>query len=103
MLSLLTVTLSPSGQRQRAIVTFESERSLGSGRLASYLQSADHSLAVRAALGIGRTKQLGGVDLLAPYLRDRDPGLRAMVVYALGLIGIARNGPQISRALAHDH
>ncbi len=102
MLSLLTVTPSSSTQPQGAILILESQRSLGAGQLASYLHSADRSIAVRAALAIGRTKQPGGAELLAQHLKDPDAALRAMVVYALGLIGIAHNVPQISRVLAHD-
>ena len=69
------------------IVQLEGSRSLGNGRLADYLRSKDRSLALRAALAIGRTKQPAGIPLLERYAGDRDVAMRAMAVYALGLIG----------------
>lgn len=69
------------------IVQLEEVRSLGNGRLAQYLSSTDRSLALRAALAIGRTKQADGIPLLTPHTRDRYIPMRAMSVYGLGLIG----------------
>lgn len=80
----------------------ESTRSLGAGQLASYLNSGDHTLAARAALAIGRTKQQAGVALLAAHLGEPNSDLRAMVIYALGLIGRGENARSIMLALAHD-
>ena len=84
------------------VLQLEQARSLGNGVLAEDLKSADRSLARRAALAIGRTKLPGGSALLAAQLGDRDPGMRAMAVYGLGLIGDARQAPTIVRALRYD-
>lgn len=84
------------------VLQLEQARSLGNGALAEYLNGADRSLAVRAALAIGRTKQPAGSRLLAAHLGDRDPGMRAMAVYGLGLIGDASRSPAIVRALRND-
>ena len=93
MLTLpLTLTLTLGSVRAAApdpyvqIVQLEQSRSLGNGRLAQFLSSKDRLLAVRAALAIGRTKQPAGVPLLLPYAKDRNPAMRAMAVYGLGLI-----------------
>ncbi len=69
------------------IERLEQARSLGNGRLAGLLDSNDRLVALRAALAIGRTKQAAGVPLLERHLRGGDTALRAMSVYALGLIG----------------
>ena len=93
MLTLpLTLTLTLGSVRAAApdpyvqIVQLEQSRSLGNGRLAQLLSSKDRLLALRAALAIGRTKQPAGVPLLLPHAKDRDPAMRAMAVYGLGLI-----------------
>ena len=69
------------------IVRLEQARSLGNGLLARFLSSKDRSLAIRAALAIGRTKQPSGAFLLLRRVHDRNTGMRAMAVYGLGLIG----------------
>jgi cyclophilin family peptidyl-prolyl cis-trans isomerase len=85
-----------------AIVRLESERSLGDGRLAALLASADDATAARAALAIGRTKLAGGVPLLEAHLTDRRDAVRAMSVYGLGLIGLGSDAIGISAALSND-
>ena len=102
MLSLLTVIGNPVEGKYRTIQVLESTRSLGAGELASYLNGSDRALAARAALAIGRTKQPAGVSLLTPHLAEANSGLRAMVVYALGLIGTGEGAPQITLTLARD-
>lgn len=77
----------------------EQSRSLGGGRLAADLAGSDRTLAVRAALAIGRTKNAAGVPLLLRCVRDRDVAMRAMCVYGLGLIADGRAIPAVSAAL----
>ena len=62
------------------IVRLEQARSLGNGLLARFLSSKDRSLAIRAALAIGRTKQPSGALLLLRRVHDRNTGMRAMAV-----------------------
>ncbi len=81
------------------IAQLEQVRSLGNGRLAQYLSSKDRSLALRAALAIGRTKQVAGTPLLIAHVHDRDDGMRAMSVYGLGLIVDASAAPTVLNAL----
>jgi len=81
------------------IVQLEESRSLGNGRLAEFLSSNDRSLALRAALAIGRTKQPGGLPLLEAHAGDRDVAMRAMAVYGSGLIGGARAARTVLAAL----
>lgn len=81
------------------VLQFEQARSLGAGELADFLNGRDRSLALRAALAIGRTKLPAGAPLLATRLGDRDPAMRAMAVYGLGLIGEGKRAPSLVRAL----
>ena len=78
--------LAAAADPYQSIVGFEKARSLGRGALAGYLASKDPTIAARAALAIGRTKDPHGAALLERQLRDRDDGVRAMAVYGLGLI-----------------
>lgn len=69
------------------IVQLEQSRSLGNGQLADFVRSSNRSIALRAALAAGRTKQAGALPILARHVRDRDVAMRAMAVYGIGLIG----------------
>lgn len=81
------------------IIALESERSLGKGELAHFLASADPLIAARAALAIGRTKQPDGEMLVVPHLADQRDGVRAMSVYALGLLATGQHGAALVHAL----
>lgn len=83
VLTIVALTAVQSVQ----IEQLEQVRSLGNGRLASFLSSTNRQVAVRAALALGRTKQPGALPVLLHRVNDRDPILRAMVVYGVGLIG----------------
>lgn len=101
--ALLALTLVAAAPRPAAplidIVRLEQSRSLGHGVLAGLLLGRDRLLAVRAALAIGRTKQPAGLALLAKRRTTRDAALRAMVVYAEGLIGTRAAAPSTLAAL----
>jgi cyclophilin family peptidyl-prolyl cis-trans isomerase/HEAT repeat protein len=84
----------------RGIVVLESKRSLGDGRLARDLGSADPGIAARAALAIGRTKQPAGAALLAAHLHDARVPVRALSVYGLGLLA---TGDDLGSLLAALH
>ena len=100
MLVLALGGLSPAPPNPYVqIAQLEQLRSLGNGRLAQFLSSKDRSLALRAALAIGRTKQPAGVPLLNSRLHDRNDGMRAMAVYGLGLIGDASASATVVSAL----
>lgn len=77
----------------------ERERSLGNGALAAFLNGRDPAVAIRAALAIGRTKRLQGIAPLLAHARDRSPAMRAMVVYALGLIAAPACAPAVLAGL----
>jgi len=82
--SAATITGDVPGYRR--LVELEASRTFSS-ELVNDLNSRDPALASRAALAIGRTKDIRGTaPLLARYRDSRDPGVRAMALYALGLL-----------------
>jgi cyclophilin family peptidyl-prolyl cis-trans isomerase/HEAT repeat protein len=61
--------------------------------------SRNEGLAVRAILALGRTKRRAAVPALRPYLSDPRPAVRAMSLYALGLIAGGGDRGAIARGL----
>src|SRR5579862_3091299 len=84
--AVLAAAAPPAGGPYLQMTYFESRRSLGDGTLAAYLASNDSTIAARAALAIGRTKLPAGEALVARHLEDSRTAVRAMSVYALGLL-----------------
>ncbi len=92
-ISLVIVFLVPIlrsqtlSKEQKEILTLQDDRSLGNGRLVSYLQSKDKSLRYRAAIALGNLQDTSTVSLLVPLLQDEDIQVRAAAAFALGQIG----------------
>jgi cyclophilin family peptidyl-prolyl cis-trans isomerase/HEAT repeat protein len=95
LLTLAALAYAPYVQ----IEQLEQSRVLGNGRLAAFLSSGDRQVALRAALAIGRTKQPAGLSLLERRAGDRDPAMRAIAVYGIGLIGGSDAAGPVLRAL----
>ena len=70
--------------------------------LADLLNGRDRSLAARAALAIGRTKDPKGAPLLQAHVRDKDVALRAMSVYGLGLLATGASATDIASYIVTD-
>jgi len=66
-------------------------------RLTAALRAADPAIAARAALALGRTKDRRAVDPVLRFLRTvpPDPAVRAMTVYAAGLLSGEPTPPAI--------
>ena len=79
-----TQALSPE---DREILKLQDQRSLGDGRLASYLSSSDALVRYRAVLAFANIQDTATVPLLVPLLRDPDTRVRAATGFALGQIG----------------
>jgi cyclophilin family peptidyl-prolyl cis-trans isomerase len=84
-LALAVALTAASPSPYRDILAAERTRSLDSGRLAADLDK-DAPIAARAALAIGRTKDPAGAAPLRAHIGASDPTVRAMVVFALGLL-----------------
>jgi peptidyl-prolyl cis-trans isomerase B (cyclophilin B) len=102
-LALFTVlgTSAPAPSPYVQIEQLEQARSLGNGRLGEFLSSKNRLVALRAALAIGRTKQVSGIPLLERHEHDRDAAMRALSIYGLGLIGTRGASGSVLAAL-HD-
>ena len=83
------------------ILILEQKRSLGHGRLAHLLDTGDTLVAVRAALALGRTKQPAAAPVLLNHVADSRPAVRALSLFALGLLADGRGIPAMLRGL-HD-
>ncbi len=94
-LMVAMAALASAADPYQSMAGLEKARSLGRGALAGYLASKDSSIAARAALAIGRTKDPHGVSLLQRHIHDRDDGVRAMAVYGLGLIANGASAPTL--------
>ncbi len=98
VLALGALPAAPHPRLLAAVLSAEQSRAL-TPALAAAAASANEGLAVRAILAIGRTKQQAGEVLLGRYLADPRAPIRAMSVYAVGLIASGREAPAIARAL----
>ena len=74
---------------QKVILELQDSRSLGDGKLVSYLQSKDKDLRYRAAIALGNLQDTSTVSALAPLLQDVDVQIRSAAAFALGQIGSA--------------
>ena len=83
------------------IAILEQKRSLGHGTLAHLLDTGDTLVAVRAALALGRTKQPAAAPVLLNHVADSRPAVRALSLFALGLLADGRGIPAMLRGM-HD-
>jgi cyclophilin family peptidyl-prolyl cis-trans isomerase/HEAT repeat protein len=78
---------------------WELNRSPGGNTLASLLQRGEPAIAARAALALGRTGKLLAADPLLERTQASDTAIRAMAVYALGLLAPGLSGTSLSPML----
>jgi peptidyl-prolyl cis-trans isomerase B (cyclophilin B) len=98
--ALLVGALPATSWPPNAVLSAEVARTV-SPALTIALSSSNESMAVQAALALGRTKQVAAGQALARYVGDARPAVRAMAVYGLGLVASGRRAETILRAL-HD-
>ena len=92
---------SPDISRTARLVELESSRALAPELLHDVL-STDHTLAARAALALGRTKDpRAEAPLARMFGAAHDPGVRAMAMYGMGLLAdrVALDTATIERGL----
>ncbi len=93
-----TTTTMPPGLQ---MLILEQKRSLGHGTLAHLLDTGDTLVAVRAALALGRTKQPAAAPVLLNHVADSRPAVRALSLFALGLLADGRGLPAMLHGM-HD-
>jgi peptidylprolyl isomerase len=86
----MSVCAQPLSSVEREILQLQDERSLGNGKLVSYLSHADAHIRARAALALANIQDTTTTQPLLPLLSDPSPKVRQMTAFALGLIGSAR-------------
>lgn len=92
---LIAVVLVPAlllGQKltdaEKEILTFQDQRSLGSGKLLTYLTNSDAQLRYRASIALANIQDTATTSSVAPLLNDSETKVRAAAAFALGQIGV---------------
>ncbi|MBI3787335.1 MAG: HEAT repeat domain-containing protein, partial [Ignavibacteriales bacterium] len=85
-------------QDEREILTLQDQRSLGNGKLLSYLSNKETNLRYRAVLALANLQDSTTITPLLPLLNDNEPKVRSVTAFALGQIGSAMaQDPLVSR------
>lgn len=74
-------------QDEREILMLQDQRSLGGGKLVSYVSSKDANLRYRAALALANLQDSTTITPLLPLLNDSESKVRSAAAFALGQIG----------------
>lgn len=72
---------------EREILTLQDQRSLGSGKLISYLANPDAQLRFRALIALANIQDTSTSASVASMLNDAEPRVRAAAAFALGQTG----------------
>jgi peptidylprolyl isomerase len=94
-----TQKLSPD---EREILMLQDQRSLGDGKLVSYLNHSNPTLRYRAALALANLQDSSTVWPLLPALSDSVAEVRAATAFALGQIGSATAETALLTRLNHE-
>jgi cyclophilin family peptidyl-prolyl cis-trans isomerase/HEAT repeat protein len=89
-------------REQKDILELHDSRSLGEGRLVSYLQNKQKDLRYRAVIALANIQDTSTVGDLIPLLQDEDVQLRAAAAFALGQIGSSRAEQSLLTALTPE-
>ncbi len=91
MTALMLVPMLAFGQRlsesEREILTFQDQRTLGGGKLLTYLANPDAHLRAKALVALANIQDTGTVSVVVPLLRDPEASVRTRAAFALGQIG----------------
>jgi cyclophilin family peptidyl-prolyl cis-trans isomerase/HEAT repeat protein len=99
---VLTLRAQSLSRDQKEIMELQDGRSLGDGKLVSYLQSKDRNLRYRAAIALANLQDTSTVTQLVPLLQDEDVQVRGAAAFALGQIGSAPAEKSLIGALTPD-
>jgi cyclophilin family peptidyl-prolyl cis-trans isomerase/HEAT repeat protein len=78
----------PLSTEEREILMLQDQRSLGMGKLVSYLTHEQERLRYRAAIALANLQDTSTVRPLVQALSDEAPQVRAAAAFALGQIGV---------------
>ena len=106
LLALLVTASLVQGQTwneaEREILTLQDQRSLGNGKLVSFLSNPDAGLRYRALIALANIQDRTVDSAVAVLLRDTDGRVRAAAAFALGQIGSAASQDALLRALREE-
>jgi len=102
MFSLLPLTAQKLSPAEKEILMLQDRRSLGDGRLVSYLQHKDKLLRYRGAIALANLQDTTTVEPLIPLLRDPEHRVRAAAAFALGQIGTLSAEDALTQALTPE-
>jgi len=92
----------PISSSEREILQLQDQRSLGNGKLVSYLTNHDIRLRCRAAIALANLQDSSTVEALAISLKDTDQDVRAASAFALGQIRTERAADELLSALLSE-
>ena len=95
LISISTVYAQQFKPQEKEILQLQDQRSLGEGKLVSYLHSNDAHLRCLAVRALANIQDTSSVHSLIPLLKDSSNSVRAVTAFALGQIG----GDSAERAL----
>jgi cyclophilin family peptidyl-prolyl cis-trans isomerase/HEAT repeat protein len=81
----------PSSNKQREILILQDQRSLGEGKLYTFLKDKDAEIRYRAAVALANIQDSSSIDALAESLTDQNSKVRTASAFALGQIGGSRS------------
>jgi HEAT repeat protein len=89
-------------KEQREILEMQDGRSLGDGKLVSYIRSKDKDLRYRAAIALANLQDTSTIGDLLPLVLDEDVQIRGAAVFALGQIGTILAEKSLIGALSRE-
>jgi cyclophilin family peptidyl-prolyl cis-trans isomerase/HEAT repeat protein len=106
VLGLMLLPLVLFGQKlsdsEREILMLQDQRSLGDGKLISYLSNSDSHLRFRALIALANIQDTSTDSLAAVCLADREPSVREAAAFALGQIGGRRYLDSLLNAMRRE-
>jgi cyclophilin family peptidyl-prolyl cis-trans isomerase/HEAT repeat protein len=92
----------PIAPQEREILQLQDQRSLGGGKLASYLQDQNAQLRFRAAIALANLQDTSTGEMLAMSLKDSDGNVRAASALAWGQIQTGRAADELLSAFSSE-
>ena len=92
----------PISSQEREILQLQDQRSLGSGKLASYLQDQNTQLRSRSAIALANLQDTSALEMLAMSLKDSDGNVRAASALALGQLQTGRAADELLSAFSSE-
>jgi len=87
---------------EKEILMLQDQRSMGGGKLISYLKHQQSSLRAKACIALANIQDTSALADVVPLLEDTNDGVRSSAAFALGLIGSGRSQASLFEALRKE-